>query len=375
MAKRIGWLAILIGAACCLYACGDIENNANGKPVASLTVFPGTASGVVGSPETFNVIATFTDGTIGNVHATWSLNGNIGTLLGVGYAEILTPSLAGTGEVHAVFSGLTGIATITVTVAPTPEPNKLVSIEVSPATLDMPVGATQTFSATGLNASGESVAFSPNWSLIGGVGIFTASGTTATLESTSVGQATINCLAGDVVGTVPVTIEGFIANITVEADIYVDQANSTEVFAGATTLTSGYVVASNTRFETYLRFSLGSIPSGVTIESAVLQLFVNSATDSTAYQLYNLNSPFTALTSWSIKPIDGSAIQTTTFTAGQYNSINSADLLNQIRTWYSGGSSVINGIAIRQDSVSNTTAGFLSKENGTNPPVLTVVYK
>ena len=383
MLKKIAWLAIVILAACFLHACGDVQNSTNGKTVASLTVTPAKVACGVSSPEAFYAIPTYTDGTIGSyLHATWSVTNSLGSLLGVGFAEILTPSVAGTGEVHAVFGSLTGVATVTVTGSPTPEPNGLTTIEVSPATLDMPVGATQTFTATGVDSLGNSVAFTPAWSLIGSVGTFTFSGATATLEATSTGTAMISCASGEVVGTVPVTIEGQLVNLTVEVDTYVDQAQPTTTLEGGNTLTAGYNSAGNSYFETYLRFSLTSLPAGVTIESAILELYVNSADSSSlALELDNLNSPFTAATNWSTKPPDSSSspIQsTTTFTAGQYNSINPTNgaLLTDVMTWYSSPATNY-GISIRQPGTNNGIVTFYSKENTSqfNPPILTVIDK
>jgi hypothetical protein len=374
--KKIALAVILIGAAYFIYACGDVQNSVNGKVVSGLAVSPTSAALTTGSNEAFYANATFTDGSTGPVEPTWSVTNKLGTIISVGYAGILMATNGGTGEMIAAAGGLTAVATVTVTVGPTPEPGGLASIEVSPPTLDMPVGGLQTFTATGRTAAGESVIISPSWSISGAaVGSFESSGVTATLEATAVGHAVISCISGGISTTVPVTIEGAIVSITVEADTYVDELTPTTPHEGETLLKVGYLTASpGQHFETYLRFSLASLPAGIiSIEAVQLEVFPSSA-DSPSFQLFVLNSAFSATTDWTTRPVYGTFIQSTTFTTSQYSSITSSALLNAVRAWYANPASNF-GLAIKQDGGSNGTVTLLSKENGTNQPILGIVYK
>ncbi|MBN3033141.1 MAG: DNRLRE domain-containing protein [Candidatus Saganbacteria bacterium] len=375
MLKKIGLSAIVLLAAYFLYACGDVENSVNGKTVASVSLSPASFAGKVGSQEAFYCVATFTDGTNGQLIPSWEVTGGIGTVLKVGYAGIFTASKAGTGEVRAVYAAYTASATLAVSAAPTPEPNGLASLEVSPSYIDLPVNGSQVFAVLGFNASGESVDFTPAWSLTGLVGTFTSSGKIATLEATTAGTAVITCSSGEIVTTVPVTVEGAEVIITAEADTYVDESSPTTTEEGQTFIKAGYNSATGKYFEAYLRFSLASLPAGiVSIESVTLKLYPSSA-DSPNFQFYNLNSPLTAESvTWNTKPADGSLILSGNFSAGGYNNISDPVLLTTIRGWYATPATNF-GLALRQDSVTNGLVTILSKENGANPPVLQIIYK
>ncbi len=373
MAKSICLAVISIGLICFLCACGDQESAAN-KELASLAITPTSANLTVGSRESFSVTATYTDGTTAAIVPVWTSTGSLGAVTTVGYFGLFTASAAGSGEVIATSGTFTAEATILVTAGPTPEPGGLTTIEVTPKFINLPAGSSQVFTAIGLNKSGSTTGITPTWSLSGGaVGTLTASGTTATFEATAIGKATISCTSGEVVTTVPVTVEGAIIDLTVEANTYVDEANPAIPQGGQTTVKAGYVAVTGKHFEAYFKFPLSSLPAGVTIESATLQLYVNS-TDSPSFQFYNLNSAFDVTTTWNSKPTDGSSVQSATFTVDQYNEVSSAALLATVRTWYAAPASNF-GLALRQDSVTNGVVTILSKENVTNPPVLNVTYK
>jgi len=375
MAKKICLAVISVGLIYLLYACGDQEAATTNKVIASLAISPTSSSLTVGSTETFSAIATYTSGAQAAVVPVWTSTGSLGVITTVGYAGLFTARTPGSGEVIASAGGFSAEAAVLVTLGPTPEPGGLTTIEVSPTFANLPSGATQIFSATGINNSGEVTSISPSWSISGSsVGTFTFSGTTATLEATSNGKAFVSCTSGEVVTTVPVTVEGAVVSLTAESDTYVDENQPTIPQGGQTTLKAGYVLASGKHFEAYLKFNLGILPAGVSIESAAIQLYA-SAADSVAFQLYDLNSAFDLTTTWNAKPTDGSLIQSASFTAGQYNSVTSDALLTQVRAWYAAPAANF-GLAIRQDAVAAGSAvTILSKENGANPPVLNIQYK
>lgn len=379
MIKKLGLAVILIGLVYIIYACGDLPNSVNGKVISGLSISPATASLSVGSSEAFYATATFTDGTTGGIKPAWSVTNNLGTITAlftaVGY---FTATAEGTGAVIASAGGFTATAEIAVTAGSTPEPGGLTSIEVSPATLDMPVGGSQTFTATGLSASGESIPLAPSWSLTGAsVGTFTFSGTTATLEATKTGSAVISCSSGEITATVPVTIEGHIVTITVEADTYVDEINHTTTYEGSTSLKAGLVSNSPVDHqETYLFFSLTSLPAGITsIESVQLEVYASGA-DSPSFSLYSLSSAFSAATIWDTKPTQGSYIQSATFTVGQYNVLNSDALLSAIRGWYATPATNY-GLEIVAGAATTGVVTLVSKEDTSSghPPILIITYK
>lgn len=362
--------------AALLNGCGDVSNSVNGRQVSGLSLSPASAVVNIGSTEAFYATASFTDGSSLSVIPTWEVPGSLGTIVSVGYAGVFTASKVGTGLVTAVFSGESATASIVVTDLSTLEPGGLVSIEVSPQGVDMPVGATQTFTAAGTNVSGESVNLLPAWSISNSsIGTFTASGTTATLDATAVGTAIISCVSGEAVGVTSVTIEGYTISITVESDTYVDSSNPGASFESDTAIKAGLLTGTpNTYYEAYFRFSLAALPNNVTsIESAVLNLYPTSA-GTPALQFYNLTSAFSANTTWATKPTYGSYMLAQAFTANQYNNIQADALLAVVQGWYANPSSNF-GLALRQDGSDNGEVVILSKENGVYPPVLSIIYK
>lgn len=367
----VGFLALAFFVS----GCGDQTTNPDAKTLTSLTVSPTSATVYVGNRVFFTALAAYSDGSSKFIVPTWSVSSEIGAIVSVGLSGMFTASAEGAGTVTAVYESKTSFAALTVTRSTTADVNRLTTIEVSPATVDMPVNSYQVFSATGLTASGEPVAIAPAWLISGdAIGVFTAVGQMATLEAKAVGTAVISCLSGEVIGQSYVTVEGYLLEITVEADIYVDEGNPTVTYEGETALKAGYLSSTPARYyETYLRFSLAAIPAGLTIESASLLLYATSA-GTPALQLYNLGGAFSGTTTWATKPTVSTYLLASAFTAGQYNELSSDPLLAAVRTWYSAPA-VNFGFALRQDGGENGVVGMLSKENPTNKPTLSLVYK
>ena len=341
--------------------------------MSSLSISPASATLRVGSTEAFSATAHYSDGKTALVIASWSVSGAIGSMTASGYAGLFEASAAGTGQVTAAYGGKT--ASALVTVEGSAAAGGLVTIEVSPATIKTVVGTTQIFAALGKGATGESIPFSPSWSISGdALGVFSWSGTTATLEATSEGTAVITCASYEVAGYSCVTIEGYYVDITVEADTYVDESAPSVTYEGGTTLRAGYLSSgTGTHYDTYLRFSLTSLPSNASIESATLYVYPTSA-GSPSFQFYKLNGAFSGATTWSSRPAYGSFIFAKTFTVGQYNNISGSELLDVVRSWYANPASN-HGLALKQDGLDNGTVTILSLENGSNPPILDVEYK
>jgi hypothetical protein len=204
------------------------------------------------------------------------------------------------------------------------------------------------------------------------VGTLTVSGAVATLEADSEGSAILNAISGEVVGRAYVTVEGFTVEITVETDTYVDEANTNEAHGSDASLKAGYVHATDRHYEAYFKFLLDLIPGGASIESVTFRVYPTSSTDS-ALQIKKLDSAFSDSTTWATKPTLGSFIASGVYTAGDYNNVSDDDLTDLVRDWKSG-TATNDGIAVVQEGTDDGIVVILSKEDGSNPPILRIEY-
>ncbi|MBU0629286.1 MAG: DNRLRE domain-containing protein, partial [Candidatus Margulisbacteria bacterium] len=368
---KTGLLTILLAGILIIAGCGDLPEEATTGDLSSLSISPTSASLAVGGSINFAATANYSDGSTAIVVATWSLANSLGTVSSVAYTAIFKATAAGTETITASYGGKTVSANITITA--TGESGSLASIAVSPLTATLRVNTTQLFSASGQNSSGEAVAISPRWSLSGdSIGTLTANGTTATLEITSQGTAKVNCTSGEVVGYADVTASGYSVDITVETDTYVDSSATTTSFEGATSVKAGNLAPPGTQYEAYFKYSLASLPSNITIQEATLKLYPTSAATPT-FQIYNLAGAFTGATTWGTRPTAGGFIVSGNFTAGDYNNISDTDLLTAAKSWYTTPAANY-GLVVKQDGAENGMVVILSKENGANPPMLTIEY-
>lgn len=370
MAKKLLILIFIFLGAFLLYSCGDsIEEST--KTVSSISVEPGTASLEVGGTQTFTAYATYSDSSVSGVIASWTVSSTLGSVVQVGYSGLFTASAEGTGQVTATYSEVAGHAIVTITGA---SAEALATIEVSPAESNIRVSQSRSFTASGISASGESMAIDPTWTLTGeSVGTFSFSGRDATLEANAEGTAYINCISGEVTGTAVITVEGFIATITVESDTYVDEADPSSSFGTETTLKAGYVDATAKHLEAYLKFPFGSIPGSASIESVVMKLYPTSAGDSTL-QIKQLEGAFTDTTTWGARPSMGAYVMGGVFSAdGSYNELSGNEFTSLVSKWLTG-EVTNNGLAIVQEGTENGTVVILSLENGTNFPILEIEY-
>jgi hypothetical protein len=139
-----------------------------------------------------------------------------GTITGTGM--FTAGSVAGTftNTVTASIGTVAASATVTVTAG------TLASVSVSPNPSSLAVGGVQQFFATGKDANGNIVAFTPTWSVqasggtIDAAGMFTAGGVTGTFDNTVRACSTAACAAGSISGLATVTVgAGALASITV----------------------------------------------------------------------------------------------------------------------------------------------------------------
>jgi len=368
--KIIGLFSLLIIVAWLFNGCGDVTDTSTASFVG-LSISPASVSVKVGSTQEFTAVAVYSDGSESSVIPTWSVSGEIGSVIRVGYTGLFTATLEGSGLISAAYS--TGVAWATLEVTASTEPDVLDTITLSPANVLARVEASQIFTATGLGASLETISISPTWEITGdAIGNLTTSGRVATLEITAEGSATISCVSGEVIGYSYVTIEGFVLEITAEADTFVDETNPTVIYYSDTSLKAGYVSVTDRYYESYFRFPLTLIPAGASIESATLGLYASSV-GSYDLQLKALTSDFSATTNWSTKPSIGSYLLSSSFSADSYNSLSGDALTSLVRDWLSGATPNY-GLALLQEGGVDGVVVNVSVENVSNPSMLRLEY-
>lgn len=366
---------LIVACSFVVLGCGEETLETGGKTITLLSILPTSASLEVGQQQAFSVTATYSDGTGSSPSASWSVTGGIGSITVVGLNAIFTAIATGSGTVVAEYRGKSAAANVTVTAESggTGEAGVLQTINVSPAAKVMRIGDSETFTAAGVDGSGEAIPISPGWMLSGdAIGVLSSSGAVATLEARAEGTATINCISGEVIGYAYVTVEGYAIEITVESDTYVDEAHAADTHGSDTSLKAGYVSATDRYYETYLKFPLDRIPAGASVESAVLRVYPSSA-GSSALQLKKLDAPFSDSTTWESRPALGSLVAAGVYTAGDYNNVSDDRLTRLVRDWKSGASANY-GLAIVQEGSENGTVVILSLDNGSNYPMLRIEY-
>jgi len=365
------FLAVVVG----LVSCGEDEVVNGGGTLSYITVSPSLVTMEVGKTQAFSATAHYDDGSSSSPSASWSVTNGIGTVQTIGLNALFTATATGDGTVSASYGGKSAAADVTVlaTGEITPTGEALATIEVAPATAALRVAGSQTFTASGINTSGEAMDVAPTWVVSGdAVGVLSAAGTTATLEATAEGSAVILAVSGEVTGMAYVTVEGFTVEITVETDTYVDEANSSEAHGSDTSLKAGYVHATDRHYEAYFKFLLDLLPGGASIESVTFLVFPSSSTDS-ALQIKKLDSAFDDSTTWTTRPTLGAFVVSGVYTAGDYNNVSDDNLTELVREWQSTPANNY-GLALLQEGTDDGIVVILSKENGSDPPLLRIEY-
>lgn len=349
---------LVLGGSFLVLSCGE-ETDLNGDgTVTSLAVSPSTATVEVGATQAFSATAHHSDGTTSNPSASWSVSGGIGTLTSVGLNGLFTATATGEGTVEAVYAGFSATAGVTVVasgeIVPTGE--ALATIEVSPAQALLRVGGTQTFTAAGTNASAESVAISPSWEVSGeAAGTLSFSGTTATFEATGEGTVLVMAVSGEVWGMAYVTVEGFTAEITAEADTYVDSTDGNPQGTAITLIAGRIDTPFEKIYEAYIKFDLSSIPAGSTVEAAKLKLYA-SDTDGAVIKLGKVGSAWTNATTWETRPTIESYVKNHTFSVGA----NEVEFKETVQLWADGTNE---GVALYKDASAVGYVNLVSRDD------------
>ncbi len=208
--------------------------------LVSIALTPATGSISVGTNQQFTATGTYSDGSTANISSTaaWSVSNPADASISA--TGLATGVAAGTTNVTASLSGITGTASLTVTVPVTPP--TLVSVAVTPASASIAVGATQQFTATGTYADGTTanISTAASWS-VSSTTVATISATGLATGSTA-GSANVTAIVSGITGTAALTVTApvkTIASIAVSPASASFAAGSTQQFTATATYSDG----------------------------------------------------------------------------------------------------------------------------------------
>ncbi|WP_342373760.1 Ig-like domain-containing protein [Myxococcus stipitatus] len=177
------------------------------RVLTGVEVTPATASVITGATQQFTALARYSDTSTEDVTstATWrTSDGVIATVNGAGLATGV--AAGGPVTLTATYSGFNGTARLTVT----KPPPALTSIQVTPATASVIVGATRQFSAQGKYADGttEDVTARATWTSSDGT-LATVSGTGLGTGVATGGPVTVTATLAGISGTAQLSVTGW----------------------------------------------------------------------------------------------------------------------------------------------------------------------
>jgi hypothetical protein len=180
---------------------GSTTLTVTGAVLVSIAVTPTNPGIPKGLTQQFAAMGTFTDSTTQDLTttATWfSATGSVASISNAGLTKGKATALnLGTSSITAVSSGISSnIATMTVTAA------VLESIAVTPSGVDLAIGATQQFTATGTFSDLSTGSVSVSWSSTSTGAITINASGLATAVGTSDGSSTIKATSGAIVGSI-----------------------------------------------------------------------------------------------------------------------------------------------------------------------------
>ena len=185
-------------------------------PAATVTVAPTPVTLATGASQQFTAVVKDVGGNILSTVPTWAVVAGGGAINGTGLFTAGTVAAGFPNTVMASAGSVFGLASVTVTAG------SLASVTVTPNPASLGVGGTQQFTATGRDANGNLVSFTPTWTVqaSGGTitsgGLFTAGAGAGIFANTIRACSTVACAGGSTAGFATVTVgAGALATITV----------------------------------------------------------------------------------------------------------------------------------------------------------------
>jgi uncharacterized protein YjdB len=210
--------------------------------LTSISVTPSTWSPNVGGTQAFAATGTYSDGSTADltISVTWS--STAATVVSVSNATgakgQATALAAGTAQIQATLSGVTGSATVTVSASP------LTSITVTPNPLAVVLGLTSSLVATATYQNGvaQDVTAQAAWTSADNTvaSVSNAAGTAGQVKGLAAGNTTVTATYSGKSGTASVTVsQATLTSITVSPATATVSAGRTQQFAATGSYNNG----------------------------------------------------------------------------------------------------------------------------------------
>lgn len=300
--------------------------------INAIVITPSAASLSVGESQAFSATAKNIFGTAIATDITWSVTGGIGTISADG---VLTATTAGSGSVSATAAGVTGSVQVTVL------ENPIVLISITPTAVELEVGQTQQFAATGIDSAGAEVAVTPTWSATGNAGTIDADGLFVT--GSAAGSGTIVAIVGGITTSANVTvIEAPLATLTLTPDPATVLSGTTLQFSAVGKDANGNTVTTTPTWT--VSGGVGTIDSSGLFTAGSTGAGIVSATDGSVTATVNVTVSAGAVISITVSPSTASVASGSSqqFTVSAMDANGNAVTVSP--TWtVSGGVGAIDG--------------------------------
>ncbi|MFC1560004.1 DNRLRE domain-containing protein [Candidatus Margulisiibacteriota bacterium] len=344
--KNNVWLIFLLFLPL-ISGCGAVS-----EELTSITIAPGSASLIIGMTQQFTATGRNGLGDIVPLTAAWSVSdtaiGTIETTSGLFYANA-------TGEVNVMASGSSVTASVPVTVAS----GELVSISVSPDTVELNRGEYQQFTAVGHNSVGGEITIFPTWEATGGVGTIGATSGYFTAEAVGTGSVIARYMGLSSSAAVAVTWESHTVYLTPEACTVVGSMAATTNWGATAVCGVGIRTSDGSRLLSYVRFDLSSIPSGASIEAASLTIYVTEYSGSIDNKIKIITGSWVeTVVTYNTPPAYGEVILSS-IVSGNGEAEFTDDAIGELVALWKSGSLTNNGIVLMIDPADTNAAYYL----------------
>ena len=208
--------------------------------LVSIAVTPANPTIALGTTQQFVATGTFTDGSTQNLTSTAAWSSDTPSSATINSNGLASSVAVGTATISATSNNIAGSTLLSVT------PAQLVSIAVSPATTNIPLGTTQTFTALGTYTDGttQDVTQAGHWSSSNAAAatISNTPGSQGLASTLGTGTTTIGIALGTVSGTATLTVNpAALISITLSPQTPTIPLGTTQQFTASGTYTDGSV--------------------------------------------------------------------------------------------------------------------------------------
>ncbi|MCX5727022.1 MAG: DNRLRE domain-containing protein [Candidatus Saganbacteria bacterium] len=348
-----------------LVGCGQVLHTLD-----RIEVSPGSKDFLVGGTQQFTATGYDQQGNTIQFTPTWSAEGTMGAVSSTG---LFTATAEGSGRVKASSGNVKGYANVTVATG------ELSSITVTPSSETLYTGDTAQFTATGKNSEGGEIPIIPGWSVIPvGIGTIETGSQTVTFYSGFSGRGSVEADVGGIKGYAAVTVntQTTTRDITPEACTYVSSASATSNYGATLSTYCGYDTGNGSKYISYLKFPLSSIPALATIESVSFKFYIEEMdplTDIAINLKYITGSWSETGINYNNQPTSEEVFSTYTVNSTGQKEISDVNITNIVKLWHSGSLSNY-GFLIEPSAVELEFFKFKGRNSLVSPPKLSITY-